>query len=371
MRKFLIITYFSLCSLFLVSWGVLGHRAIGKIAENHLTTNSKQAIAYYLGNESLADVSNYADEIRSKEEYKYTAPWHYIDLPEGYDYEHFSQAVRNMKDENVYTALLKCENDLRDPSRSRDERSFALKFIVHLVGDVHQPMHVSRAEDKGGNSIKVTFNGQDANLHSLWDSRLIEHQNLSYEQLAAQYDHATAAQIRQWQSDNLMKWLFESYQISSQLYADARNNSNFDEAYYQAHLPVIQQRIEQAGIRLAGVLNGIFDGSVKLVDVPVDNTAAATTNSAALKSGENVTICEKVYSTKYFDGSRMTLLNLGAAYSNQKLTIMIRSEDRGKFKVAPDAAYLHKNICVTGVVQDYKGKPEIVVKDPQQIVIKD
>lgn len=363
MKKLLFVVFASLCSIALVSWGVVGHRTIGKIAENHLTPNARQAIRQYLGNEFLAEASTFADEIRSKEEYKYTAPWHYIDLPAGYDFGQFSNVVIHMKEDNAYSALKKCENDLRDPSKSTDEKVFALKFIVHLVGDIHQPMHVSRAEDKGGNTIKVTFNGQPANLHSLWDSRLIEHQGLDYEQLAARYDHATPAQIKQWQGDDVLKWLYESYQISEQLYADAKNNPDFDEAYYQAHLPIIQQRVEQAGIRLAGVLNGIFNTAVTVTAPPVKNTT--------LKAGEKVTICEKVFSTKFFDGSQMTLLNLGAEYPNQKLTIMIKGEDRGKFKVAPESAFKNKNVCVTGVVVDYKGKPEIVVTDPDQIVLKD
>jgi S1/P1 Nuclease len=364
MKRILSICLFGLASVLLLSWGVLGHRTIGKIAQNHLSPSAQQAISYYLGSESLADVSTYADEIRSKEEYKYTTPWHYIDLPDGYTYSEFSDAVRNMKDANVYSALIKCETDLRDPSKTKYEKAFALKLIVHFVGDLHQPMHVSRAEDKGGNSIKVTFNGQETNLHRLWDSRLIEHQNLNYEQLAVQYDHATKELIKQWQADDLMKWLYESYQISSQLYSDARNNPNFDEAYYQAHLPIIQQRIEQAGIRLAGVLNTIFNQPGKFAD-------STSTTITPAKSGNKVTICDKVFTSKYFDGSQMTLLNLGAAYPNQKLTIMIKGDDRSKFKVAPDLAFTNKNICVTGVVEDYKGKPEIIVTDPTQIVIKE
>lgn len=363
MKKFPLFVFVGLCSLALLSWGVLGHQTIAKIAENHLTPNARQAIEHYLGSASLAEVSTFADEVRSREEYKYTAPWHYIDLPAGYNFEQFSNAVLNMKEDNAYKALKKCENDLRDPSKSTDEKVFALKFIVHLVGDIHQPMHVSRAEDKGGNTIKVTFNGQPANLHSLWDSRLIEHQGLNYEQLAIRYDRATPAQIKQWQSDDIMKWLYESYQISEQLYADAKNSPNFDEAYFQAHLTIIQQRVEQAGIRLAGLLNNIFNTSRIVAASPAKNTNP--------KTGGKVTKCEKVFSTKFFAGSQVTLLNLGGDYPNQKLTVMIKGEDRAKFKVAPESAFNHKNICVTGIEVDYKGRPEIVVTDPVQIVLRD
>ncbi|MDP4148831.1 MAG: S1/P1 nuclease [Bacteroidota bacterium] len=373
MKKLFSTTPWVLCSVLLVSWGVLGHRTVAKIAEAHLTANARLNVHYYLGDQTMPEVSTYADEIRSHEEFRYTGPWHYIDLPMGYTYQQFSNAVREMKEDNVYKALLKCETDLRDPTRSKDEKAFALKFVIHLVGDLHQPMHVSRAEDKGGNSIKVTFEGQDANLHSLWDSRLIEHQNLSFEQLAERYDRATPEQIRKWQSDDLMKWLFESYQVSAELYADAARNPNFDEAYYQAHLPVIARRIEQAGIRLAGVLNSIFTAPPP--SGPVSNSTSAVPASSSpassLSPGSTTTLCDKVYTTRYFESSQMTLLNVGAAYPNQKLTIMIKGEDRGKFKVAPETAYANKSICVTGVVTEYRGKPEIIVTDPGQITVKD
>jgi len=122
-------------------------------------------------------------------------------------------------------------------------------------------MHVSHAEDKGGNSIQVTFEGNDTNLHSLWDSGLLEKQGLSYDKLADEFDHATSAQITKWQSDPVIIWAWESYQVSFILYTEveASESKSFDKDYYDAHMPVVQSRIEKAGIRLAGLLNGIYD----------------------------------------------------------------------------------------------------------------
>jgi len=120
-------------------------------------------------------------------------------------------------------------------------------------------MHVSSAEDKGGNEIRVTFNGYDDNLHGLWDSGLIDRQHLTYKQMAASYDNATPIEIKKWQRDDLMVWLWESYQISTILYKEAAENPNLGEEYYKTHLPVLEKRIEKAGIRLAGILNAIFD----------------------------------------------------------------------------------------------------------------
>jgi hypothetical protein len=259
MKKYFLIVI--ICSLGLISWGVTGHRTIAKIAENHLTPKAKLAVHKLLGTETLADVSNYADDIRSNPQYKYTGAWHYVNVPAGYSYEQFSNEVRTMKADNVYKMVLSCEEDLKNPDMSNTKRADALKFLVHLIGDLHQPMHVSNAGDKGGNDIKITFNGFDDNLHGLWDSGLIDHEGLTYKQMATSYDNATAVEIKKWQSDNLMIWLWESYQISTILYQEAAKNPNFDREYYETHLPVLHKQIEKAGIRLAGVLNSIFDSS--------------------------------------------------------------------------------------------------------------
>jgi hypothetical protein len=121
-------------------------------------------------------------------------------------------------------------------------------------------MHVSRAEDRGGNTIQLQYDHDDTNLHALWDTKLLEHGGLNYQQQAEKYDHATEPQIKKWQGDPPILWAWESYQISTQLYAEiAADGWNINPAYYEAHIPVIENRVEKAGIRLAGVLNALFE----------------------------------------------------------------------------------------------------------------
>jgi len=263
MKKNIILAFAAAASLSLASWGLIGHRAVGKIAENHLTPKAKTAIQDLLGTESLADVSTWADDYRAIPAYKYTTPWHYMNLPLGLDYKQFQVKVNGLGTENVYAALQRCEQDLLSPGIPKEDKVKALKFIVHLVGDLHQPMHISRAEDQGGNTIQLNYKGKGTNLHSVWDSRILDHQGLSYEQVAEKYDHVRPRQIKQWQQDPLMKWIWESYVISSKLYAeiDTMKSNTITDKYYDAHLPIVQQRVEQAGVRLAGVLNMIFSGA--------------------------------------------------------------------------------------------------------------
>lgn len=258
--NYLLSCIFVLFCLVLVSWGVTGHHAIGKIAENHLSPTAKTAVKDLLGEESLADVSVWADQLRMKPEFKYTTAWHYINLPLGLNYAEFKDKVEHMTEDNVYSATLKQEQILADTSSSKDKRIESLKFIVHFKGDLHQPMHISRAEDQGGNTIKMTYDGKDTNMHSLWDTNMIAHQGMDDQQLAAKLDHIPSGKIKKWQHDPLMKWMWESYQISSKLYAesDEANGHQIDEKYYKNHLPIVELRIQQAGIRLAGVLNAIL-----------------------------------------------------------------------------------------------------------------
>jgi hypothetical protein len=363
-------------SIFLLSWGATGHRTIGKIAEDHLTANARAGVVDLLGSETLAQVSTWADEVRGQEAYRQTAPWHYINLPLGLSYTEFEKTVTGMTQPNVYSALLEQEKLIGDPSVSKEKKAEALKFIVHFVGDLHQPMHVSREEDKGGNTIQLNYEGQGTNLHAVWDSKLIDHQGLDYEQLAHKVDQATPAQITQWQSDPIVKWLWESYEVSSKLYSevDAMKGRAIGQEYYDAHIDIIGQRLDQAGIRLAGVLNSLFKngpvaaasgGSASVgggmsVVVPQQPPVKIDVKDGAKHVNENVIVTAKVYGIKALE--ELTLVNLGAAYPDQLMTVVLRGSAR------PIAVGLDgKTITVTGTVTMYKGKPEIVVNDPKMV----
>jgi hypothetical protein len=185
MKKYLSIGLLLTISFALVSWGYKGHRITALIAENYLTSQAKAAVKDLLGNESLADVSTWADDVRNDPQYKNTASWHYLNLPLGLSYEKFGSVVYSQSIENVLTAIQRCEGTLSDEKTSKEQKREALKFLVHFIGDVHQPMHVSRAEDRGGNTIQVQFDGKGTNLHALWDSGLIDYSGLSESQLVA------------------------------------------------------------------------------------------------------------------------------------------------------------------------------------------
>ncbi|SDD96675.1 S1/P1 Nuclease [Mucilaginibacter pineti] len=132
----------------LISWGFKGHRTVATIAQKHLRSNTAYVVSAYLNGERMADVATWADENRNKT----TAPWHFLNLPVGLTHEAFVKAVGE-SDNNVYSAILKTEASVKDKSLTPDQKNEALKYLIHLVGDAHQPMHISRKEDKGGNIL--------------------------------------------------------------------------------------------------------------------------------------------------------------------------------------------------------------------------
>lgn len=241
-------------------------------------------------------------------------------------------------------------------------------------------MHVSRAEDKGGNTIQVQFDGKGTNLHSLWNSKLIGKEGKTFEKMSIDYYKTTPQQIKQWQSDSMMKWLFESYEISTKLYAEVDKGNKLDDAYYNSHIGIVNERIEKAGIRLARVLNQIFANAVYSYPQqgkPVNKSAdlapiskeptnlkpvilTIPVEEASKHIGQLVRITAQVYGVKYI-GS-MVFVNMGAAYPNQLLTVAAKGD------VKELANSLDKRlITVTGTLIDYKGKPEIRITDSKQI----
>lgn len=348
----------------LISWGFKGHRAVATIAQKHLNTNTAYVTSAYLKGEQMEDVSTWADENRDPK----TAPWHYINLPIGLSRDAFVKAVQE-SDNNVYTAILKTEATLKDANSSAEAKNEAMKYLIHLVGDAHQPMHVSRKEDKGGNTIQLRLGDKGTNLHSLWDSKLIDKEGLSQDDIVKTYDTATPADIKKWQSDSPIEWLWESYQITTDLYANAKPGQNIDDVYYQKYIPVIRKRIDQAGIRLAGELNRLLAGQ-KVKSLPAQAAPAVTNISATATTvrledvknytGKVVTVTGKVFSSR--DIGSMILVNLGAAYPNQLLTVALK----GKAKEVGNQLD-NKTITVEGEVIDYKGKPEIIITEISKI----
>ncbi len=241
------------------AWGLLGHRIVGQIAQNHLNGRAKKAIAGILGNESVAMVANYADFLKSDSNYKYLDAWHYINFETGLSYQALQDYLKVDTIADAYTRLTFLTSELKRKDLEQEKKVLYLKLLIHIAGDVHQPMHSTAAGDRGGNDIKVQWFSQPTNLHSVWDTNLIESQELSYTEYAAALDHVTAAELADLQKQPLSRWLYDSYVVSDQLRADIKQpNQRLSYDYNFRYLKTLNEQLLKGGIHLAGLLNEIF-----------------------------------------------------------------------------------------------------------------
>ncbi|HWD90172.1 MAG TPA: S1/P1 nuclease [Mucilaginibacter sp.] len=242
-----------------MAWGTEGHRIAGVIAESYLTPKAKAAIRAILGDTSIAIASNWADFIKSDPNYSYLSSWHYIDMDKAYSYPELQEHLKQDTSVDAYTKLNFLIAELKKKDLASDKKLLYLRMLIHIVEDVHQPMHVGHTGDKGGNDIKVTWMNNPSNLHSVWDSGLIDFQQLSYTEYAMAINFTTPAQRAQWQSEPASQWLFESNQIADRLYEEVKSGDTLNGFKYNFnHIAIVNRQLVKAGVRLAGVLNAIF-----------------------------------------------------------------------------------------------------------------
>lgn len=234
------------------AWGPIGHRVVGRIAEHHLDPGARSAVACLLGSASLAQVATWPDDVRSDPAWKRADPWHYVSIDDGETYETTAKSPGG----DVVEAIGRFTAVLRDPAAPREQKAEALRFLVHLVGDIHQPLHVGRRADLGGNKVEVTWFGARSNLHSVWDNGMIEGEKLSFSEMAEFLDHPSAAEVIAWQAGGVLDWTVESFGLRSQVYDLGDGKLSWEYAYRK--LPLVRLRLVQAGVRLAGLLNRTF-----------------------------------------------------------------------------------------------------------------
>src|ERR1700742_171657 len=184
LKRLLLATILFYVPLQSMAWGQQGHRICGQIASSYLTPKARKAIEQILGHESIAMASNWADFIKSDPDYSYLSPWHYVDLNKAYTYPELVDFLNQDTNVDAYTKLNFLIAELKKKDISSANKLLYLRMLIHIVEDVHQPMHVAHADDKGGNDFKVTWFGAPTNLHAVWDTHLIDFQQLSYTEYA-------------------------------------------------------------------------------------------------------------------------------------------------------------------------------------------
>ena len=239
-------------------WGPEGHDLVARLAAAHLTPAAAARVAEILGSgTTMQAISSWPDQIRR--ERAATGPWHYIDIP--IDKPHLDMARNCPKGDCVIAKIEEFQKVVTDPAATAVQRKEALMFLVHFVGDMHQPLHCSDNKDKGGNDVKLDFFGRPSNLHSVWDSGLLGRMGKEDELFAEYAKDLTEKRAKKWGKGSVEAWAEQSHKAAQKVVygklpaAPAGGQVTVDAAYERLADPVIKVQIERAGARLASLLN--------------------------------------------------------------------------------------------------------------------
>ena len=240
------------------AWGPEGHRLVARLAEARLTPAARARVAAILGPEvTLVSVANWADEVRKTR--KETEPWHYINVP--VSRPHLDLRRDCPDGDCILGTIREFQRVLLDPAAGPEQRRDALMFVVHFIGDLHQPLHCADNGDAGGNKVRVVFLGRHMNLHRVWDSGLLDRMAPEQDLFATLSRETTPERARQWSGGTVEDWADESFQAARRTaYGRLRGTPRLEpvrlgEAYERIAAPVVQVQLEKAGVRLAAVLN--------------------------------------------------------------------------------------------------------------------
>ena len=274
MKKFL----FSALSLVLMlnsatlfGWGPKGHDVVAAIAEKHLSEETKAILNEILDGHSIVYYSSWMDSIQNSPEweskYSHTKTWHYANVDKGETY----QTMKKNEKGDVVTALTTITENLKTfyPDNLYAIEADDVKMIIHMVGDMHCPMHAGRLSGLGGNRMKVRWFGRNTNLHSTWDSKMIDSaRTWSYSEWCEHLDILDPEHVQMYWSGSFEDWFVETVGIAAQVYEYVENlgeeNPNLSYQFVYDFSPMLEDRLVVGGIRLAYVLNSIFDPEANL-----------------------------------------------------------------------------------------------------------
>ncbi len=250
---------FSLTVSDALAWSEMGHRLVGELAQRRLSPAAQREVAILLAGEAeptLAGVSAWPDTIRDQPEYRHTGPFHYVRINDANCV--FNRARDCANGACVVDAIEHYRDVLADRSRSRAERAEALKFVVHFVGDVHQPLHSGHRPDKGGNEFQINLRGEGANLHSVWDYHVLASGKRSFAEWIALLETQPVAAV----ATSPAQWAEASCRKTNEAGFYPRKPGKLSPAYLDANRDYAAQRIREAAAELAAMLERALTGEM-------------------------------------------------------------------------------------------------------------
>ena len=235
------------------AWGQLGHYLIGLMAEKQMKKSTLKRVEKVLYPMSLGRSGTWMDEIRSDRAYDYATTWHYLTSKNG-EYDPEIQE----KGGDAFEAIQRLKEELKKGGLDPKTEAEKLKMLIHMVEDIHQPLHVGTGEDRGGNDVKIEFFGQPTNLHALWDSGMIERQGMSYTEIGEElYRRLTPEMKAKYRSASMEDWLKEAVSFRPMVY-NLPENKRISYQYMYENYSIAEERLIAASVRLAQILEEIY-----------------------------------------------------------------------------------------------------------------
>jgi S1/P1 Nuclease len=242
------------------AWGASGHSIVAEIAQRRLHPRALQAVKKLLGGEkSLASIASWPDDITLLR--PDTTNWHFVNIPyDATDYVPARDCADTPKGDCVINAIARSRAVLADARAPARQRAEALKFLVHFVGDVHQPLHCADRNDAGGNKVAVTFFGTSMSLHAVWDYGIIDKHTFDWGQYVDEIERDSVAgkDLARLQGGTPVQWALEAHKLAVDVVYVLPEDLKLSDDYYRSARPVVDRQLALAGVRLARLLNEIL-----------------------------------------------------------------------------------------------------------------
>ncbi len=235
------------------AWGRTGHGLVAEVAFKFLDDSTQKIVKKYLGNLTIEEAASWMDEERGNSYYNFMRPWHYLDIDKGEKYA-------PGKERNVLSVLHSAITELRNRTTSglsEKEIRFRILLIFHLVGDLHQPLHTGYAIDKGGNTISINSPYVSGNLHSIWDTQILEFKQINLDTCMTYVSTMSSDEIASIRKINELKWMYESRSYLDRVYSF--ENNFMDKNYIDNNVEIIKKQLVVGGLRLASILDELFN----------------------------------------------------------------------------------------------------------------
>ena len=256
MRRILLLLIAVVVVLPAVAWGPKGHDTVAYIAECHLSKRSKRHVEEILGGKSMVYVANWMDNASHTDDYAYTKTWHYVNVDAN---EESYAASRKEPKGDAVKAINDIAARLKSGELTAEQERVELMMLIHIVGDIHCPMHAGHKSDLGGNTIKVKFFGKQQKLHSIWDSEIVESAHRwSYSEWQQQIDRVSPKEAKRIAQGTPNDWIEETVVLAADIYEQSPAGANLSYDYVHHYAPIIEEQLLKGGIRLAAILEEIY-----------------------------------------------------------------------------------------------------------------